>query len=111
MDNKPLIYFAQPYSHIDPKVMEERFQLGAKKAAELMVQGNIIFSPISMCHPMAVYGKLPGGWDFWEKFDRTFLSCCHKLIVYRLPGWETSKGVTAEIKIAQEMNIPIEYID
>lgn len=108
---KPLVYFAQPYSHDDPKIVEERFVLGSKKSAELMAQGAIIFSPITMCHPMSLYGKLPGGWEFWEKFDRTYLSVCNKLIVYRLPGWEISKGVTAEIKIAQELGIPVEYVD
>lgn len=109
--SKPLIYLAQPYSDDDPKIREERFRLGAKKAAEFMNQGMTIFSPISMCHPMSIYGKLPGNWEFWEKFDRAYLSCCKKVIVYKLEGWEKSTGVQAEIKIAQELDIPVEYID
>ncbi len=105
--NKPLVYLACPYSGNE----EENFKLVSKKAAELLNQGMTIFSPIAMCHPMAIYGKLPGNWEFWEKFDRAYISCCNKLIVYRLKGWDTSKGVTAEVKIAQEMGIPVEYID
>lgn len=108
---KPLVYLASPYTHKDEKIVEERFQKVAKKAAELMSQGLTIFSPIAMCHPMSVYGKIPGDWDFWKKFDTDYISCCNKLIVYKLDGWETSKGVQAEIKIAQEMGIPVEYID
>lgn len=104
---KPLIYLASPYSGNE----EKNFQLVAKKASELISQGLIVFCPITMCHPMSIYGKLPGGWEFWEKFDRTYLSCCNKVIVYRIEGWDKSKGVQAEIKIAQEMDIPIEYID
>jgi len=104
---KPLIYLACPYTGNE----EENFKAVSKKAAELMNQGMTIFSPIAMAHPMATFGKLPGNWEFWEKFDKDYLSCCHQLIVYRLPGWEKSKGVQAEIKIAQEMGIPIEYIN
>lgn len=106
-NDKPLVYLASPYTGNE----EENFKTVSKKAAELMNEGMIIFSPIAMAHPMAVYGKLPGGWEFWEKFDRSYLSVCNKVIVYRLPGWETSKGVQSEIKIADELNIPIEYID
>lgn len=108
---KPLVYLASPYTHDDKTVVKERYMRAAKKAAELITQGELIFSPIAMAHPMATYGKLPGNWEFWEKFDKAFISCCHKLIVYRLSGWETSKGVQAEIKIAQEMGIPVEYIE
>lgn len=104
---KPLTYLASPYTGNE----EPNFQAVAKKAAELMNQGLTIFSPIAMCHPMAMYGKLPGEWEFWEKFDRSYLSVCNKVIVYRLPGWEKSKGVNAEIKIAIELGIPVEYID
>lgn len=107
MENKPLIYLASPYTGNE----EENFKAVAKKAAELTNEGHIIFCPIAMCHPMAVYGKIPGNWEFWEKFDTTYLSVCHRMMVYRLPGWEKSKGVTAEIKIAEKFNIPIEYID
>jgi len=105
--NKPLIYLASPYTGNE----EENFQKVSKKAAELMSEGLTIFSPIAMCHPMSVHGKLPGGWEFWEKFDRSYLSVCNRILVYRLPEWEKSKGVTAEIKIAQELGIPVEYID
>lgn len=111
MNNKPLTYLASPYTSKDEKIVEERFQKVAKKAAELMTQGMTVFSPIAMCHPMAVYGKIPGDWEFWKKFDIDYISCCNKLVVYRLDGWEISKGVQAEIKIAQEMGIPVEYID
>jgi hypothetical protein len=108
--HKPLVYLASPYTHADPKVVEERFRKASEKAAELASQGMMVFSPIAMSHPMAIHGKLPGDWGFWEKFDTAFLSCCHKVLVYRLEGWDISKGVQAEIKIAEKMGIPIEYI-
>jgi hypothetical protein len=108
---KPLVYLASTYTHEDPKIKEYRWIKICEKASQLASEGMMVFSPIAMCHPMSVFGKLPGDWTFWEKFDRAYLSCSNKMIVYKLKGWETSKGVQSEIKIAEEMGIPIEYID
>lgn len=38
------------------------------------------------------------------------VSKCEKLIVIKLPGWETSTGVTAEIAHAKELGLLIEEI-
>ena len=111
MTGKPLAYLACPYSHPDPDVREKRFRESNIAAARLMTAGEMIFAPISHTHPIAVDGDLPKGWDFWERYDRAILSCCHKIIVLRLPGWTESRGVRAEIEMAQEMGIPVEYID
>ena len=74
-----------------------------------------MFSPISHTHPVAEAGAngtpLPRGWDYWEGYDRLMIECCDDVIVLRLPGWETSTGVQAEIKIGKELEIPVEYVD
>ena len=108
-----LIYLAVPYSHADPHIRDKRWMAANMAAAKLMSQGLYIFSPISHTHPIAVVsgGTLPIGWEFWEGFDRQYLNVCKKVIVLRIPGWDTSKGVTAEIKIAGELGIPVEYMD
>lgn len=106
-----LIYLASPYSHSDKEVMVQRFESVNKIAGKLMSEGKYVFAPISHTHPIAVACTLPRGWDFWEGYDRTMISRCQKLIVLRLEGWEKSTGVNAEIKIAQELGLPIEYVD
>lgn len=79
-------------------------------AAKLMGEdGRFVFSPISHTHPIAEQGRLRRGWEFWECYDRTMIGCCDDLLVLCLPGWEQSTGVQAEIKIAQEFGIPIDY--
>lgn len=112
-----LIYLACPYSYKDSDpakvlaVKEERFQAVNKVGARLMAEGKYIFSPISHTHPIAMAGSLPGGWDYWEGYDRRMLVCCDRIIVLKLPGWEQSTGVQAEIKIGAELGLPVEYID
>ena len=115
---KKLVYMACPYSHNSPveyinKIKKgERFRQANIYAANLLNRGEFVYSPISHCHPLAMAADLPGDWEFWEAYDRAILACCKKLYVLMLPGWETSKGVQAEIKIAiKEFNIPVEYID
>lgn len=106
-----LIYLACPYTHKEHKMMVARHLMINKISAKLMAEGKYIFSPISHTHPIAEAGSLPRGWDYWEGYDRRILKCCDRIIVARLPGWEQSTGVQAEIKIGEEMGIPVDYVD
>ena len=67
MKNK-IAYLATPYTDKDPLVKQERFQKVNKVAAKLIERGEIIFSPISHTHPIAMVGNLPGGWEYWDEF-------------------------------------------
>ena len=105
-----LIYLASPYSHPDESVRLQRFETVCFVADKLMSEGKHVFSPIAHTHPIAVKGDLPKGWDFWEEFDRKFISACGELWVVMMDGWRESKGVQAEIKIANELGIPVKYV-
>lgn len=107
---RPLSYLAVPYSHEDPRVRERRFRCANAAAGWLMRKGMHVFSPISHTHPISVDGNLPGHFDYWERFDRAYLSCSHELYVLTLDGWKESKGVRAEIQIARGMDLPIRVI-
>ena len=72
--------------------------------------GNIVFCPIAHSHPMTEF-HLPVDWDYWEEFDRAYLSICDELVVLRLQGWEESKGVQAEIEIMHSMRKTVRFID
>ncbi len=109
---KELIYLACPYAHKFEEVRTARFLMANKAAAKLIKQGNKVFSPISHSHPLNLTGELPQiGWDFWEAFDRCFLEMCKALYVLKIDGWDKSVGVTAEIRIAKELGIPIHFVD
>lgn len=105
-----LIYLASPYSHGDPIVREMRFLSACAAAADLMRQGKHVYSPIAHTHPIARFG-LPLDWDFWSEYDRKFLAVCESMIVLMLDGWEQSKGVSAEMQIARDLNIPITFME
>jgi hypothetical protein len=106
-----MIYIASPYNHPDPNIREERYQRVLDFTARLMIEERmVVYSPIVHNHPIAVKHGLPTGWDFWNKFDHQMVSRATKLIVFTDDGWDTSKGVAAEILIAQDCGIPIHYM-
>lgn len=106
-----LTYLACPYSHPDRAVRVARFEAANRAAGALMREGRIVFSPISHTHPIAEASDLPLGWDFWEAFDRAYLAHSRLVVVLTIDGWRESKGVTAELAIAAELGIPVDYLD
>ena len=104
-----MIYLASVYSHPDPTVREARFQAACCAAAELIRAGHTVFSPVAHSHPLTAFG-LPTDWQFWERQDRELLECCDELVVLTLNGWWESRGVQAEIRIAQELGKPVRYL-
>ena len=104
-----MIYLAVPYTHPDRAVRLARFRAVNKAASLLMQQGHHVFSPISHSHPIAEEGGLPTSWEFWEKYDIEVLKMCSQVIVLMLDGWKESKGVAAEIEIAEGLGIGVRY--
>lgn len=110
MHEKPLTYPAVPYSHPDYDVRVSRFIAANKAAGFLMRRGDIVFSPISHTHPIAEECELPKGWEFWSAFDRAYIGMAKLVVVLCIEGWRESIGVSAEIAIANEMGVPVEYM-
>lgn len=111
MTKGELIYLACPYMHKDDQVIEDRVDAATKTAGLLIAEGYYIYSPITHSHPISKKVSLPGDWAFWEGYDRVFLKACKGLYVLKVDGWEQSIGVQAEIKIAKELGIPVEYLE
>lgn len=105
-----MIYLASPYSDPSLGVMESRFLAACRAASRLMRLGRLVFSPVAHTHPIAQYG-LPLGWDYWERFDRWYIERCDEVVVLTLAGWEDSKGVQAEMKIARELGKPVSFLE
>ena len=105
-----LIFISSPYSHTDPNVMHENFEKVSKFAASLIAQGSVAFTPIAYGHTLAGFNKnMPVDWEYWKNFCLTFLQHTDLLIVYKMDGWDKSRGVEEEIRFAQENNIPVIY--
>jgi hypothetical protein len=54
---------------------------------------------------------VPTTWDFWQQVDREYMRLCSAMIVLRLPAWQESIGVMAEMRYAEQNNIPVILAD
>lgn len=105
-----MIYIASPYSDPDKKKMQERFEAVCRYAGACLKKGEIVFSPIAHCHPIAERFDLPRTWEFWKKVDVGYLRLASELRVLELDGWKESTGVAQEVYIAGTLGIPIHFI-
>lgn len=104
-----MIYLAGPYSHESSVIKNNRFEKLTDVAAQLMNEGNIVYSPITHSHPIAIKHSLPGDWGYWQASCEAMLSRCDKMVIVKMEGWEKSVGLAGEIEIANALGIPIEY--
>lgn len=102
-----LWYFATPYSHPDPAVVESRYLQALVMEVELINRGYMLLAPIAASHQQAQRFNLPGDFEFWQERDRLFIDRCDGVIIGDIPGWRESKGVTAEIAHATAQKKPV----
>jgi len=106
-----MIYLAGPYTHKDEAVRVARFEALTKKAAELMIDGHVVFSPITHGHAIAERHDLPLEFDWWQHQCLKMLENAKRLIVVRIDGYAESVGVQAEIAYAEANNIPVGFVN
>ena len=104
-----MIYLASPYTYDDPAVRQQRFEAACRAAAELILQGKTVFSPIAHSHAICRYG-LPSDWQFWQRHDLALLALCEEVVVLKLDGWHQSVGVQAEIAAACALGKPVKFM-
>jgi Domain of unknown function (DUF1937) len=119
--NRPLTYLASPYTPLDPLLSAEeiagtkqaRFKAVAWAAAYLfsVCPSWNIFSPIVHSHPLHAVCQLAGDWKFWARVDKQFIDVSARLVVFCMPGWRQSIGVTDEIKYARKTKVPVFYLN
>lgn len=111
---RELIYLACPYTHADAKVRLRRFELATKAAAALIGNGHIVFSPITMTHPIDI--EMAGaantlGSEFWVTFDQTFMERCDVFALLPLDGWQESGGIKRELEYFIREGKPLKMLD
>lgn len=104
-------YLAIPYSHESDEIMEARYRAATRIAGQRATNNRVVFSPITHSHAMAELYDMPRDWDFWRDQDVPFLDWADEVRVVKAHGWRESTGVQAEIKYAEENDMPVRYLD
>ena len=92
-----MIYLASPYTHYKPAVMQQRFAAVRAATAALLARGEIVYAPIVHGHAIASAHELPDDHEFWMRHCLAMLERADNLYVLQIDGWDTSRGVRAEI--------------
>jgi len=53
---------------------------------------------------------LPPNFAAWQRFNFGILRFCSELWVFKIPGWDSSAGVQAELELAQTLRMTIRYL-
>lgn len=103
-----MIYLASPYTHPDSIIREQRYRAACMATATMLRAGVPVYAPIVHTHPLVAHG-LPGDWRFWSRYDQTFLEIADAVVVLALDGWQESIGVGEELRLAEQMGIPVTF--
>lgn len=106
-----MIYVAAPYNHLDSSVVQLRIEQLYEYLGILMMDGNHATSPLFMHEIVTRFKDIPTSYTYWETYCLHTLNLCDEMYVLKLPGWESSKGVRAEIDFCERNLIPITYVD
>jgi len=91
-------YLASPYSQF-AEGLDKAAEAAAGAAGMLIAAGVHVYSPIAHSHPIAAAAQLdPRDYGLWMPLNRVMMRAARGLIVLKLPGWASSKGVRMEIQ-------------
>lgn len=105
-----LVYLSAPYSAIENKAELMRIITHAAGAYMLANKGAHVVTPLYNHFLLGMFPEMGHDYEFWKSYSLDLLRRCDKLVVLKIPGWQKSTGVTDEIRIASELQLPIEYL-
>ncbi len=104
-----MIYIASPYSGTLAE-QARRYEWVREYAHRLIRQGVTAFSPIVYAHEMAVHHNMATDAKGWVQFNTTMIRLSSGVHVLKLPGWDQSIGVAAEMDLARHLFIPLQFV-
>lgn len=88
-------------------IVKTRYLITMECAANLIKQGHFVWSPIVHCHELANQYTLPTDAEFWKDYNFDFIRKADAMFVLEIEGWQESKGVMMELKLADDARIPV----
>ena len=116
--SKKAVYLANPYSPLNKEAADAELTNHRRRLMEAWVGGMLIklygvnpILPIALSAAMSELHHFDTGFQQWVDNDYDLIRRCDEVWVLMTHGWKESVGVTAEIKYAKELGMPVKYID
>jgi hypothetical protein len=103
----------QPAGHHILRVAVDKGQLVLCRAC-CERETFIVFSPITMTHPIdniLAKDKITLGSEYWVRFDELFMKACSRMVVLMIDGWKESQGIKREMEFFKAMGKDVEYLN
>ena len=110
MDSSRLLYLASPFSSPLQSVKMDRFIAVCRATLELTRRGMFVFSPMVNSFPLEMFANGGTSWQEWAEIDRAWIEKSDEVWVLCIDGWRESVGVTAELKIAEQLGKPVKFL-
>ncbi len=105
-----LIYLASPYT-LYAKGLQAAFADVTELAGKLVKQGFNILAPITYGHPLTTQGSVNAiDEKIWYPLNDAFLHKSDCLLVARMTGHQSSKGIAREIRYFEMVGKPLYFI-
>lgn len=108
-----MAYIGIPYTGAmgpmsSPAAREQSFHVVNKIAAFFLLQGELIYSPITHSHPIHYYmGELGNDHQLWMKYDKSMMDLCNRMYVVCYGEYRKSRGVMEEIEYFKKNKKPV----
>lgn len=102
-----MIYLASPFWHEDSAVRHNRYLAATQAAGTFILDGILIFSPITHCYPIDQEHPDNFSNSKWTTISMAYLKRCQSLLVLELPGWNRSTGVAGELAYARRNRLSV----
>jgi len=102
------IYLACPYSNSSRVYREYRVKTSTEASAKLLKAGYLVFSPLTMTHPICLCGDFEGCYETWRELDESYIQFwATEIWVLGISGWQYSVGCFQECKFGASLGKPI----
>lgn len=120
--NRRMIYLASPYSsgfrpydkqgnvRARPSLEERIHQTELFLHWSLHNTPDWVYSPVVYYHRLALNHSLDISHSFWQEQNEFVIRYSDAIWVLCLDDWDLSLGVQAEIRYAQQISCPVEYV-
>lgn len=116
-----MIYLASPYTNFHGG-HDQAYLWACAASAYLFDKGELCFSPIAHCHPIAErMDSTPRTIEQWIRFNTRMLEHFDGMKILTLDGWEESRGIKFEteamilsgkiLTYLAPIDIPARYLD
>ena len=106
-----MIYLASPYTHDSSLIRFKRYSDAFRYTRHQMRLRATIFSPVVYGHQFAPHIAGASPYEFWEYFNNQMMLLATSVHVLQLDGWEQSRGIAHELKIADDLGIAVKYVE